>query len=73
MVGDSSGFKEELVDTVGVLLRRAQSAGAVRPEVSSTTVLSLVTAAAQTAAQMNADLGELVAVISDGLRPPSAG
>jgi hypothetical protein len=72
MVGESAGFKVELVDTVGVLLGRAQSVGAIRPEVSVTTVLSLVTAAAQAAAQMDADLGELVAIISDGLRPPPA-
>ena len=73
MVGDGSGFKVELAETVGVLLRRAQSVGAVRPQLSATTVLSLVSAAAQAAAQMNADLPELIAVISDGLRPPPAG
>jgi AcrR family transcriptional regulator len=71
MVGEDLGFKEELGASVGVLLRRAQSVGAVRPEVSTTTVLSLVAAAAQASAQMKADLHQLVAVISDGLRPPA--
>ena len=73
IVGDGSRFKLELADTVGVLLRRAQSVGVVRPQLSAAIVLSLVSAAAQAAAQMNADLPELIAVISDGSRPPSAG
>jgi len=79
LLGDGSGFKEtatvrvELADTVGVLLRRAQSVGAVRPEVSATTVLSLVGAACQAAAHTNAASRELLAIICDGLRPPSAG
>ena len=77
MMGDGSKFKEtatvrvELFDTVGVLLRRAQSVGAVRPEVSSTTVLSLVGAACQAAAHTDAAPDELVAIICDGLRPPN--
>ncbi len=79
MMGDGAGFKEtatvrvELADTVGVLLRRAQSVGAVRPGVSATTVLSLVGAACQAAAHTNAASRELLAIICDGLRPPNAG
>ncbi len=79
MMGDGSAFKEtatvrlELADTVGVLLQRAQSVGAVRPEVSATTVLSLVGAACQAAAHTIAAPYELVAIICDGLRPPNAG
>jgi AcrR family transcriptional regulator len=75
MMGDASGLKEagELVDTVAVLLRRAQSIGAVRPEISATTVLSLAGAAAEVANLTSVESRDLITVISDGLRPPSAG
>jgi AcrR family transcriptional regulator len=75
MMGDGSGLDEatELVDTVAVLLRRAQSVGAVRPEISATTVLSLAGAAAEVANLTSVESRDLLTVICDGLRPPSVG
>ncbi len=77
MMGDGTGIKQtptvqlELADAVEVLLQRAQLAAAVRPDVSATTVLSLVGAACQAAAHTSAVLNELLAIICDGLRPPT--
>lgn len=76
MMGEGSGFKEtetgiELADTVGILLRRAQSVGAVVPGVSAATVLWLVTAASQAAAHTDADPRGLITIICNGLRPQS--
>ncbi len=79
MMGQGAGYeeaaaaKEELGDAVGVLLGRAQSVGAVRPEVSAITVLWLIGAACQAAAHANAAPRDLFAIICDGLRPPSPG
>jgi hypothetical protein len=57
-----------------VLLRRAQSAGAVRPDVTATMVVALVGATCQAAAPTDAaPAGDLLAIICDGLRPPSTG
>ncbi len=78
MMGDATGFKEtatvrvELADAVAVLLHRAQSVAAVRPDVSASTVLSIVGAAVQSTAHTSADPHELLAIICDGLRPRSA-
>jgi len=44
--------KVDLTDAVGVLLRRAQAVGAVRPEVPAATGLSLVGGSRQAAAHM---------------------
>jgi AcrR family transcriptional regulator len=79
LMDEDTGFKEmatvkeDLSDAVGVLLERAQAVGAVRPEVSATTVLSLVGGSCQAATYSNVEPRELFAVIRDGLRPPIAG
>lgn len=57
---------EELVDTIEVLMRRAQAVGAIRTEISVSTVLSLVGGVAWVAAHSKSDPSELVAIISDG-------
>jgi AcrR family transcriptional regulator len=62
---------EELVESIEVLMRRAQAVGAVRKEVSVSTVISLIGGAAWAAAHSKSDPSELVAIISDGLQLPS--
>ncbi|MGA8724550.1 MAG: TetR/AcrR family transcriptional regulator [Acidimicrobiales bacterium] len=70
----ASEVKEELLEALDTLLRRAQSVGALRPDVTSTMVMSLVGATCQAAATKNAaPASDLLAIICDGLRPPSAG
>jgi AcrR family transcriptional regulator len=70
---DQAEIKDALRDAVGVLLGRAQSAGAVRPDVTPTMVVSLVGATCQAAAPQDAaPAGDLLAIICDGLRPPAA-
>jgi len=65
--------KEGLHDALGTLLRRAQSVGAVRPDVTAMMVMSLVGATCQaTAHATTAHAGDLLAIICDGLRPQSA-
>ena len=67
-------MKDALRDAVGVLLRRAQSVGAVRGDVTPTMVVSLVGATCQAAAPRDgAPACDLLAIICDGLRPPGAG
>ena len=64
--------KDGLRDAMDTLLRRAQSAGAVRPDVTAPTVMSLVGATCQAATQANgAPAGDLLAIICDGLRSAS--
>ena len=66
--------KEELHEAMDTLLRRAEAVGAVRPDVTSTMVMSLVGATCQAAATTNAaPASDLLAIICDGLRPPAAG
>jgi hypothetical protein len=57
---------------VGELLELAQRAGAVRADVTSAVVLSLVGATCMAAEHPNAAAvsGECLAIICDGLRPP---
>jgi len=70
----AADVKEGLRDAMDTLLRRAQSAGAVRPGVTALVVMSLVGATCQAAAHASAaPAGDLLAIICDGLRPPSAG
>jgi AcrR family transcriptional regulator len=70
----AADVKEGLRDAMDTLLRRAQSAGAVRPDVTALMVMSLVGATCQAAAQASsAPAGDLLAIICDGLRSPSAG
>ncbi len=61
--------KEDLSEAVGVLLRRAQSAGVVRSDVTSDTVLSLVVGTCQAVAS-HAEMcpGDLLGIVCDGLR-----
>ena len=65
--------KRAMSDAVGVLLERAQTAGAVRCDVTATTVVSLVGATCQ-ATQHAGPAGSegLLSIICDGLRPPTA-
>jgi AcrR family transcriptional regulator len=66
--------KGAMCDAVGVLLQRAQSVGAVRRDVTADTVVSLVGATCQATRHAgSADSCDLVAIICDGLRPPSSG
>jgi len=64
--------KDDLLEAVGVLLRRAQEAGAVRPDVTAPLVVSLVGATCQAATHMGAPPScDMWAVVCDGLRPQS--
>jgi AcrR family transcriptional regulator len=67
-----SEFKHNLEVAVGELLGLAQRAGAVRADVTSAVVLSLVGATCMAAEHANtaAVSGECLAIICDGLRPP---
>jgi AcrR family transcriptional regulator len=68
----AAGVKEGLRDAMDTLLRRAQSAGAVRPDVTALMVMSLVGATCQAATQPSgAPAGDLLAIICDGLRSAS--
>ncbi len=70
----AADVKEELRDALDALLRRAQSAGAVRPDVTALMVMSLVGATCQAAAHAGAaPAGDLLPIICDGLRPPGPG
>jgi AcrR family transcriptional regulator len=70
----ATDVKEGLHDALGILLRRAQSVGAVRPDVTAHMVMSLVGATCQAAAHATAAPAcDLLAIICDGLRPQSAG
>ena len=68
----AADVKEQLRDAMDTLLRRAQSAGAVRPDVTAPMVMSLVGATCQAAAHASATPAcDLLPIICDGLRPPS--
>ena len=69
-----SEFKHNLEVAVGELLESAQRAGAVRADVTSAVVLSLVGATCMAAEHANtaAVSGECLAIICDGLRPPKS-
>jgi AcrR family transcriptional regulator len=65
--------KDGLRDAVGVLLERAQAAGAVRPDVTPNAVLSLVSATCQATAHADAAPAcDLLTIVCDGLRTQSA-
>ncbi len=72
----SVAVKDGLRDAVGVLLQRAQEAGAVRADVTPNAVVSLVGATCQATAHAGAaPAGELMAIVCDGLRaqdPPAS-
>jgi AcrR family transcriptional regulator len=63
--------KEELRAAVEVLLQRAQSVGAVRPDVTATVVMSLIFATCQASVHAGGPPApELLAIVCDGLRAP---
>ena len=64
----SAAVKEQLRAAVEVLLQRAQVAGAVRMDVTASTVMTLVGATCQAAAQHDAPPEDLLAIVCDGLR-----
>jgi AcrR family transcriptional regulator len=65
----TDAVKDGLHDAIGVLLRRAQAVGAVRPDVTPEAVLSLVGATCQATAHANAaPVSELLTIVCDGLR-----
>jgi AcrR family transcriptional regulator len=64
--------KEDLIQAVGALLGRAQSAGVVRADVTADTVVSLVVGTCQVAAShTDACQGDLLNIVCDGLRRQS--
>jgi AcrR family transcriptional regulator len=70
----AADVKRGLSDALETLLRRAQSAGAVRPDVTAPMVMSLVGATCQAAEHASSvPARDLLAIICDGLRPPRAG
>jgi hypothetical protein len=61
--------KDGLRDAIGVLLRRAQDVGAVRPDVTPTAVVSLVGATCQATTHAGAAPAcDLLTIVCDGLR-----
>jgi AcrR family transcriptional regulator len=65
--------KDGLREAIGVLLERAQAAGAVRPDVTAAMVVSLVGATCQAASHsVGAPACDLLAIVCDGLRPQGA-
>ncbi len=67
----AAGVKDELRCAVEVLLQRAQDAGAVRGDVTTDTVMSLVFGTCQASTHAGSPpAGELLSIVCDGLRPP---
>ena len=64
----AADVKESLRVAVGVLLERAQEAGAVRPDVTASTVMTLVGATCQAAAHDSGPRQDAFAIVCDGLR-----
>jgi AcrR family transcriptional regulator len=65
----AADVKEDLREAVGVLMCRAQEAGAVRADVSPAAVVSLVGATCQAAGHTDdAPAIDLLAIVCDGLR-----
>jgi AcrR family transcriptional regulator len=60
--------KEQMQQAVGVLLRRAQEAGAVRSDVTAEAVMALVSGTCQAAAHHAGLSDDLLAIVCDGLR-----
>ncbi len=66
----ASEVKEGLLAAVEVLLRRAQDVGAVRPDVTASAVMALVSGTCQAAAAHGAaPSADLLCIVCDGLRP----
>jgi AcrR family transcriptional regulator len=69
----AADVKDGLRDAVGVLLQRAQSVGAVRPDVTAAMVVSLVGATCQASTRNGAAPAcDLLGIVCDGLRPQGA-
>jgi AcrR family transcriptional regulator len=64
----AADVKEGLRQAVGVLLRRAQDAGAVRGDVTAETVVNLAVGTCQAAAHTGSPSADLLEVVCDGLR-----
>jgi AcrR family transcriptional regulator len=65
----AADVKEDLREAVGVLMRRAQEAGAVRADVTPAAVVSLIGATCQAAGHTDdAPSIDLLAIVCDGLR-----
>jgi AcrR family transcriptional regulator len=65
----SDAVKGDLNDAIGVLLQRAQSVGAVRPDVQPEAVLALLGATCQATAHAGAAPAcDLLTIVCDGLR-----
>jgi AcrR family transcriptional regulator len=70
----AADVKNGLRDAIGVLLDRAQSVGAVRPDVTAATVMSLAGATCQAAAHPGGvPASDLLGIVCDGLRPQRGG
>jgi AcrR family transcriptional regulator len=65
--------KEDLREAVGVLLRRAQDAGAVRADVTPAAVVGLTSATCHAAGYTDeATVMDLLGIVCDGLRPQAS-
>jgi AcrR family transcriptional regulator len=70
----SAQFKERLLEAIDRLLRRAQAAGAVRTDLTSSDVLALMAASCMATGRFGlsgADRERVLGVVFDGLRPAS--
>ena len=67
--GPLNEAREEIREGLGVLLRRAQAAGAVRPDIDTTDLSTLLQAIFLAARQQTGMPHTALAVIRDGLRP----
>ena len=67
----AADVKEELRAAVGVLLERAQEVGAVRLDVTASTVMTLVGATCQATAHDSGPGRDVFAIVCDGLRVQS--
>jgi AcrR family transcriptional regulator len=66
----AADVKDALRDAIGVLLERAQRAGAVRPDTTPTAVMSLMGATCQASAHAGAAPAcDLLTIVCAGLRP----
>jgi AcrR family transcriptional regulator len=71
----SAEFKERLLEALGRMLRRAQAAGAVRNDLTSSDVLALMAASCMATGRFGfsgADRDRVLGVVFDGLRPASS-
>jgi AcrR family transcriptional regulator len=70
----ATDVKDGLRDAIGVLLKRAQDVGAVRPDVTPAMVVSLVGATCQATAHVDTPPAcDLLGIVCDGLRAKAGG